>query len=310
MTLLAQEDLCYRLAALAPVRRIQKTPESQAMRSSVIITTHNRPYYLDKVLYGFMHQTEKPHEVVIADDGSSDNTPEIIEKYRQQADFPILHAWHPFGGMPQISKTRNNATRAATGDYLIYTDGDCIPGPQFVADHRRIARPGHFVQGRRNFLQYKGFDSFKGTETSWELVKAWMKGHLTKLHLTIRIPGFATRSNTTHGVRSCNLAVWKSDVANINGWNEAFVGFWREDSEFVTRLMRSGVKRLNAVYSAVVFHMEHEKFFIEADFDRNNALWEASKTGPVFIEKGMMPPPRPTAISFQQPQATSQAKAA
>jgi len=267
------------------------------MKSSVIITTHNRSFYLDKVLYGYLQQTVQPHELVIADDGSTDDTPEIIRKYQQQADFPIIHAWLPFGGMPQLSRARNEATRRSTGDYLIYTDGDCIPGPAFVADHQHLAKPGYYTQGRRNFLTYKAFDSFRGNETIWQLFQHWLTGGLMKLHLLAHIPGFASRSRGTKGVRGCNIAAWRSDVDAINGWNEEFVGFWREDSEFITRLMRTGVKRQNALYSAVLFHMEHEKFFNQEDFDRNNAIWEKSKTGPIYIPNGMMPPPRPRPIS-------------
>ncbi len=269
------------------------------MKSSVIITTHNRSFYLDKVLYGYLHQTVRPHQVVIADDGSSDDTPEVIQKYQEQADFPVIHAWHEFGGMPQLCKARNAATRQCTGDYLVYTDGDCIPGPTFVEDHQRLAKPGYYTQGRRNFLTYQAFDTFHGNETTWQLFRHWMKGDLTKLHLLAHIPGLASRSNGTKGVRGCNIAAWRSDVEAINGWNEEFVGFWREDSEFITRLMRSGVKRQNALYSAVLFHMEHEKFFNQEDFDRNNALWDKSKTGPIYVPHGMMPPPRPQPISTE-----------
>ncbi|MEW4563042.1 glycosyltransferase [Bremerella sp. JC770] len=269
------------------------------MKSSVIITTHNRSYYLDKVLYGYLHQTVKPHQVIIADDGSTDDTAEIVQKYQQQADFPIQHAWYPFGGMPQLCKARNAATRLCTGDYLIYTDGDCIPGPMFVADHQKLAKPGYYTQGRRNFLTYQAFDSFQGTENSWQLFQHWLRGGLTKLHLLVRIPGLAIRSRTLKGIRGCNIAAWRDDVDAINGWNEEFVGFWREDSEFITRLMRTGVKRQNAMFSAVLFHMEHEKFFNQEDFDRNNALWDKSKTGPIYVQNGLMPPPRLQPLSVE-----------
>ncbi|WP_207395713.1 glycosyltransferase [Bremerella alba] len=267
------------------------------MKSSIIVTTHNRSSYLDKVLHGYLHQTVKPHQVVIADDGSTDDTPDVIRKYQQEADFPIVHAWHPFGGMPQLCKARNAATRLCTGEYLIYTDGDCIPGPMFVADHQKLAKPGYFTQGRRNFLTYQAFDTFQGNENSWQLFKYWLSGGLTKLHLLVHIPGLAVRSHGMRGIRGCNIATWRKDVDAINGWNEEFVGFWREDSEFITRLMRTGVKRQNALYSAVLFHMEHEKFFNQEDFDRNNALWEKSQTGSIYVEKGMMPPPRLLPIS-------------
>ncbi|PQO33861.1 glycosyltransferase [Blastopirellula marina] len=269
------------------------------MKSSVIITTHNRSYYLEKVLYGYLHQEVLPDEVVIADDGSTDETPEIIQKYQALAPFPILHAWSPFGGVPQIAKARNRATRLCTSDYLIYTDGDCIPGPRFVADHAQMARPGYFIQGRRNFLRFSAFESFTGSENAWQQFQHWLRGGLTRLDLLVRIPGFTIPSFGIHGIRSCNIGVWRSDVAAINGWNERFVGYWREDSEFATRLMRTGVKRRNALYSAILFHMEHEKVFNQEDFDRNNALLEASKTGPIFIENGLMPPPKPEPIDPQ-----------
>lgn len=268
------------------------------MKTSVIITTHNRSYYLEKVLYGYLHQQVQPDEVVIADDGSTDETPEIIRKYQKEASFPIIHAWSPFGGVPQIAKARNRATRECSGDYLIYTDGDCIPGPMFVADHLQMARPGYFIQGRRNFLRFSAFEKFTGAETPWQQLQFWLRGGLTRLDLMIRIPGFTIPSYGIHGIRSCNIGTFRRDVLAINGWNEHFVGYWREDSEFATRLMRSGIKRRNALYSAILFHMEHEKVFNQEDFDRNNALLEASKTGPIFIANGLMPPPKPRPIEL------------
>ena len=126
-----------------------------AMKISVLVTTHNRPAYLRKVLAGYLDQTRLPDELIVADDGSGAATRDLVDRFTRTAPFRVVHAWQPHAGMPRCSHVRNLGTRAATGDYLIYTDGDCVPTPHFVADHARLARPGWFVQGKRMWVKYK-----------------------------------------------------------------------------------------------------------------------------------------------------------
>ncbi|MGY8771678.1 MAG: glycosyltransferase [Pirellulales bacterium] len=257
------------------------------MKISIIITTHNCPDFLTKVLDGYLHQIRKPDQIVIADEGSGEDTRQLIEDYAQQAPFPIIHAWIPHKDKPRLSLNRNTATKYTTGEYIVYTDGDCIPGPYFVYDHQQLSQPGWFVQGKRNFVTYKAIEKFTGQENYLERLKLWMTGGLTKFRLTFRVPGLWREQLDLPGIRSCNLGVFRKDIEEINGWNEDFIGFWRQDSEFALRLMRLGVRRKNATWSAFSYHLEHDKPKIQEDIDRNDQLLKHAETAPIFTPNGL-----------------------
>lgn len=260
------------------------------MKISIIITTHNNPEYLKRVLDGFLHQCVMPDEIVVADDGSKPETRNVVQAFSSTSPFPVLHSWQPHAGYPRLTHTRNLATRHSSGDYLVYIDGDCVPGPSFVKDQQQLAKPGWYVQGKRNFVTSKGLLGFTGSESAIKQMQLWFRGCLEKLHLTLRIPGLATSQKGIHGTRGCNIAAFRKDIININGWDQNYIGFWREDSDFVLRLIRSGVRRKNALFSAVVFHLEHATKDHDEDMKRNTALLEKAKTGPIQVANGLFTP--------------------
>jgi glycosyltransferase involved in cell wall biosynthesis len=259
------------------------------MKISVLVTTHNRPAYLRKVLAGYLDQTRPPDELIVADDGSGAATRAVVDQFTRAAPFRVAHAWQPHAGTPRCSHARNLGTRAATGDYLIYTDGDCVPTRRFVADHARLARPGWFVQGKRMWVKYKALHGFTGRESLVAKLRLWADGGLTKPHWLMHLPGIGRENRTIEHVQSCNLAVFYDDVDAINGWNEAFLGFWRQDTEFALRLMRSGVRRRDAMFSAMLYHLEHDKPLVRADMERNDRLLAAAHTAPIFTPLGLHP---------------------
>ncbi len=118
-------------------------------RISVIITTYNSPAALEKVLLGYALQTDRNFEVVVADDGSDQQTAELIKQFRASSDLRISHVWHQDNGFRKC-EILNRAIEASTGDYLVFTDGDCIPRADFVEVHRQEAEPGRFLSGTYN----------------------------------------------------------------------------------------------------------------------------------------------------------------
>ena len=256
------------------------------MKISLIATTYNRPDFLRKVLAGYLAQKRLPDEAVIADDGSGPETKDVVDDFRKKAPFPIIHARQEKVGI-RLSRLRNMATRASSGEYVIYTDGDCIPGPWFIKDHERLAEPGWFVQGKRFMVQQKANEVITGAERWPRLLMLWLSGGIKKLHHIPHIPGLAIRKKSIKGIISCNLAVWRKDIYNINGWNEKFVGFWRQDSEFALRLLLSGIRRKDALFSAVSFHLAHEKPLVQQDLARNTQLLEDAKHGPFYVPDGI-----------------------
>src|SRR5210317_606286 len=116
------------------------------MRASVIFTTYNHPKWLEKTLWGFSVQTYRDFEIVIADDGSSNETKEVIDRVANEIDIPIKHVWQEDLGFRKC-QILNKAIVASEGEYLIFTDGDCIPHPEFVENHVRLSRKGYFLSG-------------------------------------------------------------------------------------------------------------------------------------------------------------------
>lgn len=223
--------------------------------NSVIITTYNSPQYLRRVLDAYLLQTRLPDEIVVADDGSTSETRQVIEEFRDRAPFHVGHVWHEDQGF-RAAKIRNEAIKACSGDYLIFSDGDCLPHRAFVADHAALAKRGCFVQGKRMLVK----KSVSATFTPSSLVKLavhCLQREVCGCHHLLRIPGLVITKHGLRGIKTCNLAVHREAVLAVNGFNEAFVGWGREDAEFAARLYAYGLKRRDPLLSALVFHLWH-----------------------------------------------------
>ncbi len=235
------------------------------MHIAAIITTYNRPDALAAVLEGYLAQHDKGFEVIVADDGSSGETLETVRVYRSRAPFKITHVWQEDKGF-RAAAIRNRALAATTAHYVIFTDGDCIPTRGFVAQHRSLAEPGWFLSGNR-ILLCKGFTEavledhlpiYEWTTMQW--LRARVKGDINRWLPSVILPdsGLRKRSlNRWHGGKTCNLSVWREDALRLNGFDEAYSGWGLEDSDFVVRLLHSGIKHKSARFAAPVLHLWH-----------------------------------------------------
>ena len=103
----------------------------QKITSSLILATYNWKEALELVLMSVMRQSVKPFEVIIADDGSREDTKALIDEYRKKFDIPLIHVWHEDKGF-RLSEIRNKAIKQARGNYIIQIDGDTILHKDFV----------------------------------------------------------------------------------------------------------------------------------------------------------------------------------
>lgn len=242
------------------------------MKPSLIISTYNSPQALKACLESVLWQTMQPHEVLIADDGSTDSTPQVIEEFRAKVTFPVVHVWQPNEGF-RLATIRNKAIAQATGDYILQIDGDILLHPQFIADHASCARPGHFACGSRVLLDKelteRMFDSPQLP------VKPWSKGVSNRKN-AVRSPWLASMVNRLAPAklkyRGCNMAFWRADLMAVNGYDESYCGWGCEDHDLVARLMNSGVHPLQIRHMAVCFHMWHPSSKKADTFNRNNEL--------------------------------------
>ena len=97
------------------------------MKTTLLITTYNRPDALELCLMSILRQTHLPDEVLIADDGSTADTKELIDTYRTKFPIPVIHIWHEDKGFRR-TVILNRAFLVAKGNYIIQVDGDLILG--------------------------------------------------------------------------------------------------------------------------------------------------------------------------------------
>lgn len=246
------------------------------MKVSLIITTYNWKEALDLVFKSIARQTVLPDEILVGDDGSRPDTGELIAAWAKRLPVPVRHLWQEDTGF-RVARARNLAIAKATGDYIVNIDGDIVLHPHFIEDHRRAARHGYFIQGARLLT---------GPKTAQRLLDE----SVTELHFFS--PDVERRRHTlrnrflswlvmqrTHtdqkAVRSCNQAYWRDDLIKVNGFNEAMVGYSREDNELVERLYNAGVPRKNLKFAALAVHLYHPTRRKAGD-NPNDALFQAT----------------------------------
>ncbi|TLY48030.1 MAG: glycosyltransferase [Gammaproteobacteria bacterium] len=252
---------------------------------SVIITTYNRPDALRLILLALTQQTLLPNEVIIADDGSGIETRLLIEQLSKQLNYPFKHVWQKDEGF-QAAKIRNKAVLYANNNYLIFLDGDCIPFPDFIEQHRLLAEPHWFVSGHRVLLNKKFTQKilkeflpiYKDSTQQWLL--HYFHHQTNRLFPLLRIPLNKLRKLTFRrwqGAKSCNLGLWKKDFLTVNGFDESFIGWGYEDSDLVIRLIRAGVKRKSGKFAIPVIHLWHQQNDRKKEQINLNLLKEITK---------------------------------
>jgi glycosyltransferase involved in cell wall biosynthesis len=235
------------------------------MKTAVIVTTYNRPDALALVLEGFCAQRTREFSLVVADDGSTGETRQVVEACAARAPFAIGHVWHEDRGF-RAAAIRNRAVAATDADYVVFTDGDCVPSLDFVATHLRLAERGRFLAGNRMLLS-RAFTGRVLAEriplhawTNRQWLAAWLRRDVNRLLPLARLGDGAFRKlrpGRWKGVKTCNLSVWRDDLERVNGLDESYSGWGLEDSDLVVRLLHAGVKHKSARFAAPLFHLWH-----------------------------------------------------
>ena len=234
-------------------------------RLSVIITTYNRPDALAAVLRALDLQAHRDFEVLIADDGSAAPTRTLLLGLQERLRFPLRHIWQEDQGF-RAGRARNLAVATSDGDYLVFLDGDCIPFPDFLGNHLRLAETGWFVSGNRIMFSQQFTHRVLAENLRVELWtgRQWLQaratGDIPRVLPLIRFPnrGFKRFSQRRwYGAKSCNLAVWRSDFFKVDGFDESYAGWGHEDADLVARLIGSGVLRKSGRFAVPVLHLWH-----------------------------------------------------
>ena len=237
------------------------------MKISVVVSTYNAEKWLEKVLIGYSNQTYKDFEVIIADDGSRPLTKELIDKYAASYPVPLRHLWHEDKGYRR-QEILNIAIVEAAYEYIIMTDGDCIPRRDFVEIHAKFAEKGKFLSGGYCKLPMATSENITKEDILEERCfdVAWLKkqdklGFSQTLKLTaspVLATVLDTITTTTPSFNNCNSSGFKEDMIAVNGYDER-MKYGGPDREFGERLENYGVKGKQIRHKAIVLHLDHSR---------------------------------------------------
>ena len=257
---------------------------------SILLATYNWPQALKLCLESLATQTDHHFEIIIADDGSTESTKQIIDAFQSTHSFSITHLWQEDQGFRK-TKILNQAIEAAKGDYLIFLDGDCLVQPDFVARHRELAQTGFLVTGSRVLLNEKLTQELLAT-SRWDfklfiskLLEYRLNGGINKYWpLKIKLGNGSWRDYKKfvwRRIKGCNMACWKTDAQAIDGFDETMTGWGHEDADFVFRLQRHHIKRKSGSWSTEVLHLFHQIH------DQSNAAENARRVREKILAKAM-----------------------
>ena len=279
--------------------------QPQPSKIGVVITTYNQPRWLEKVLLGYEAQSHKDFTLIIADDGSGEATRAVIQAAKQRGQLRIDHIWHPDNGF-QKCQILNKAIAQTDCDYLIFTDGDCIPEPNFIAQHLRLARPGQFLSGGYVKLNMQVSEAIDGEAINagapfsieWLTKQGQKKSHkLWKLLRSRFLKGLLNNLTPAKATwNGMNSSTWTEAIRACNGFNED-MQYGGLDRELGERLYNLGLKGKQVRYSINCLHLDHPRSYETADsWAKNYRIRnEVKRSGRHWTENGIHKHPAPAA---------------
>lgn len=248
------------------------------MRLSAIVSTYNRPGFLCRVLWGWALQTRKDFELVVADDGSGPETAAVIERMRAETRLDLVHVWHADRGFRK-TEILNRAIVVASGDYLLFSDGDCIPRDDLVATHYDLARTGRYLAGGYIKLpepvsaRITTTDVRKGRHANvkWLRTQGWRPGRRALRMTRSRALGavFDALTPTPAHFHGNNASVARDALVEVNGF-EGLMGYGGLDRALGYRLENAGVKGVQVRHRAVTMHLHHDQPYRRLEVERRN----------------------------------------
>ena len=245
---------------------------------TVIIATYNKTDWLEKVLHGYSIQTYEDFEIIIADDGSTEETKVLIDRFKKDCQVEITHCWHEDKGYRR-QKILNESIVMAKYDYILFTDGDCIPRADFVETHARHAEKGYFLSGGycklpmdiSEAIDEDDIKSKRCFEVKWLKKQGTLSGkNILKLSAKDGFADFLNAVTPTGATfNNCNSSAWKSDLIAINGYDER-MQYGGPDRELGERLVNNGIRTKQIRYTGICLHLDHPRSYkTKESIDKN-----------------------------------------
>jgi len=218
---------------------------------ALLISTYNWPEALELVLKSVSAQSIKPDELLLANDGSKEETTQLIEAFITASDIHVKHVWHEDDGFRR-SAILNKTVAQSEADYIVQTDGDCILHPDFIKDHLAECKKSQYLYGSRVNIQEEYLPELWGTKnTQFTVFSKGIKKRTRALRIPFLSRLYSANNELSKKLRGCNLSLWRDDFIAVNGYNEDMTGWGREDSELIIRMMNKGVLGKRIRYSGV-----------------------------------------------------------
>lgn len=257
------------------------------MKTALLLSTYNWPAALNLVLKSAMRQSVLPDEILIADDGSKEETKLLIESFQKNSPVPIKHFWQEDLGFRK-SRILNQAVAGTNADYIIQVDGDCILHSKFVEDHINARATNTYLYGARvNILPESVAGVFEKQIIDFGYFSKEIKNKSRSLHVPFLASFYKVHKAYSDKFRGCNVSFWRKDFIEINGYNEDYEGWGREDSDLVIRMGNKGVLAKRLRFAGIVFHIHH-KINSRDNFDKNDEMQNQTIANKVvWIENGI-----------------------
>ncbi len=233
------------------------------LKASLIVTTYQKPRHLRLVLaaIGLQQGVDEQLEVIVADDGSTDHTPEIVERFAETSPFPVHFATHRHEAY-QVARCRNMGVAASSAPYLILIDGDCLVAPDFVRQHLRRARRGAVMFGDCFRLEKQDSAGVNlaavraGEYRDW--VTATEQDRLSKWRRRVWWNNLIGHPRKPRLLGN-NIGVSRRDFERVNGFDENFSGWGGEDDDLGFRFKQAGLRLRSILPWCYTYHIWHPR---------------------------------------------------
>lgn len=247
------------------------------MRVSIVLSTYEQSAWLEKALWAYAYQSHGDFELVVADDGSGPETREVVDCCRRKLGLAIEHVWQPHEGFRKC-RILNEAIERSRGDYLIFSDGDCVPRRDFVATHVAQARRGAFLSGgvlRLPLALSKAIgadDIASGRVFGWRWLAVggcnWWR-----LRFAAAPRWAATCCDLITPTRASfnghNSSAWRDDIERVNGFDER-MQYGGLDRELGERMIHAGVRGRQIRHRAICLHLDHPRNYVDPEATARN----------------------------------------
>lgn len=197
------------------------------IKTSVIIPVYNTENYIDECIQSVLNQTQKELEIILVDDGSTDNSGEIIDRYVKK--YNNIFAVHQEN--QKLGSARNTGVKQAKGEYIYFLDSD-----DYIANNMLEQC---YICAKKNNLDFLFFDAWTFWEGEDKLTFEYDRSGINIERDIFKGKEYWLKYYKCKGIYSCApLTYIKKEY--INSYDIKFEpGIFYEDMDWIVRMYRN-----------------------------------------------------------------------